>query len=115
MKWFAIFATISLPYKCDNCASLNYRRFLISKWVLGILLFAIPAGFIIVATGNISSSTVLWGAFALLSASISAELLCGKFISVSEDERKGVLKTKSRNKVIAVIALVLFVVLTQYF
>ncbi|ESP94965.1 hypothetical protein N483_22555 [Pseudoalteromonas luteoviolacea NCIMB 1944] len=113
LGWYSAFATISFPCRCNNCNSLNYRRFLISKWVIGILIFFVPIGLVLIATGIFSLSIMLWGSIIIFILSFFTELLLCKFTSVSEIERKKIFNLKNKNKIVALVALVLFVVLAN--
>lgn len=113
LGWHSAFATISFPCRCNNCNSLNYRRFLISKWVIGILIFFIPIGLVLIATEIFSLSIMLWGSITIYIFSFFTELLLYKFTSVSEVERKNIFYLKNKNKIFALVSLALFVVLAS--
>lgn len=108
-------ATISFPCKCKNCGTLVYRRFIATKWVVGLMMFAIPALFILVATEKVGVKEILLGCVSLFLISIVWELFYSDFLYLSELERKQKLNRRALAKFIGFIILILFVVLANYF
>ncbi len=86
-----------------------------TKWVVGLMMFAIPALFILVATVKVGVKEIFLGCVSLFLISIVWELFYSDFLYLSELERKQKLNRRALAKFIGFIILILFVVLANYF